>query len=192
MISVPCRSATSPAKSARPRSSRTVDEPVSATSARSAASQDSRTAVVGGWSRGGSVSCITRHGAILTRGAPGGVSARRRQVRPRLASSPAPWPRRPRPPESGRRRPVPVQEMVDRWLAPARATAGRAAEQLVAEGRRLTLQEAVDLVLANRPDDAPPPGSRPALTRRAAVWRPERLQGGEQAAVDDVVGAGHV
>ncbi len=62
--------------------------------------------------------------------------------------------------------PVPIQEMVDRWLAPARAKAGRSAERLVAEGRRLTPEEAVDLVLANEPDDAPPPGARPALTRR--------------------------
>jgi DNA-binding CsgD family transcriptional regulator len=62
--------------------------------------------------------------------------------------------------------PVPIQEMVDRWLAPARAKAGRSAERLVAEGRRLTPGEAVDLVLANEPDDAPPPGSRPTLTRR--------------------------
>ena len=64
--------------------------------------------------------------------------------------------------------PIPIQELVDRWLAPPRAKAGRSAERLVAEGRRLTPGEAVDLVLANEPDDAPPPGSRPALTRREA------------------------
>jgi predicted ATPase/DNA-binding CsgD family transcriptional regulator len=60
--------------------------------------------------------------------------------------------------------PVPIQEIVDRWLAPARAKAGRSAERLVAEGRRLTPEEAVDLVLANEPDDAPAPDSRPTLT----------------------------
>jgi non-specific serine/threonine protein kinase len=64
--------------------------------------------------------------------------------------------------------PVPIEEIVDRWLAPARARAGRSAARLVAEGRRLTPEAAIDLVLANEPDDAPPPGSRPALTRREA------------------------
>jgi non-specific serine/threonine protein kinase len=64
--------------------------------------------------------------------------------------------------------PVPIEEIVDRWLAPARARAGRSAARLVAEGRRLTPEEAVGLVLANEPDDAPPPGSRPGLTRREA------------------------
>ena len=64
--------------------------------------------------------------------------------------------------------PVPIEEIVDRWLAPARARAGASAARLVAEGRRLTPEEAVDLVLANEPDDAPPPGSRPTLTRREA------------------------
>ena len=64
--------------------------------------------------------------------------------------------------------PVPMQEMLDRWLAPARAKAGRAAGRLVAEGRRLSPEEAVRLALANEPDDAAPPGlgSRPTLTRR--------------------------
>jgi non-specific serine/threonine protein kinase len=64
--------------------------------------------------------------------------------------------------------PVPIQEIVDRWLAPARARAGRSAERLVTEGRRLTPEEAVGLVLANEPDGAPPPGSRSTLTRREA------------------------
>jgi predicted ATPase/DNA-binding CsgD family transcriptional regulator len=64
--------------------------------------------------------------------------------------------------------PVPIEEIVDRWLAPARARAGRSAARLVEEGRRLTPEEAVDLVLANEPDDALPPGSRPRLTRREA------------------------
>jgi non-specific serine/threonine protein kinase len=64
--------------------------------------------------------------------------------------------------------PVPIAELVDRWLAPARAKAGRAADRLVAEGRRLSPEEAVALVLANEPDDAPLPGPRPTLTRREA------------------------
>jgi predicted ATPase/DNA-binding CsgD family transcriptional regulator len=65
--------------------------------------------------------------------------------------------------------PVPMQEIVDRWLGPARAKAGRAAGRLVAKGRQLSPEEAVRLALANEPDDAAPPGpqgSRPTLTRR--------------------------
>jgi predicted ATPase/DNA-binding CsgD family transcriptional regulator len=64
--------------------------------------------------------------------------------------------------------PEPIGEIVDRWLAPARVKAGRAADRLLAEGRRLSPEEAVGLVLANEPDDGPPPGSRPTLTRREA------------------------
>jgi non-specific serine/threonine protein kinase len=62
--------------------------------------------------------------------------------------------------------PRPIKDLVDRWLAPARAKAGSAAGRLVEEGRRLSPEEAVALVLANEPDDAPRPGPRPALTRR--------------------------
>lgn len=64
--------------------------------------------------------------------------------------------------------PEPIAEIVGRWLAPARAKAGRAAERLVADGRRLSPEQAVGLVLASEPDDAPPPASRQALTRREA------------------------
>ena len=64
--------------------------------------------------------------------------------------------------------PEPIAEIVGRWLAPARAKAGRAAGRLVADGRRLSPEQAVDLVLASEPDDAPPPGTRQALTRREA------------------------
>jgi predicted ATPase/DNA-binding CsgD family transcriptional regulator len=64
--------------------------------------------------------------------------------------------------------PEPIAEIVGRWLAPARAKAGRAAGRLVADGRRLSPEQAVDLVLASEPDDAPPPASRQALTRREA------------------------
>ena len=62
--------------------------------------------------------------------------------------------------------PVPMQEIVDHWLGPARTRAGRAAGRLVAEGQRLSPEEAVRLALANEPDDAAPPGPRPTLTRR--------------------------
>jgi predicted ATPase/DNA-binding CsgD family transcriptional regulator len=64
--------------------------------------------------------------------------------------------------------PVPIEEIVDRWLASARAKAGPAAGRLLAEGRQLNPEEAVGLVLANEPDDAPPPGPRHTLTRREA------------------------
>ena len=62
--------------------------------------------------------------------------------------------------------PVPMQEIVDHWLGPARTRAGRAAGRLVAEGQRLSPEEAVRLALANEPDDAALPGPRPTLTRR--------------------------
>jgi predicted ATPase/DNA-binding CsgD family transcriptional regulator len=65
--------------------------------------------------------------------------------------------------------PVPMQEIVDRWLGPARARAGRAAGRLAAEGMRLSPEDAIRLALTNEPDDAAPPGlqgSRSALTRR--------------------------
>jgi len=68
--------------------------------------------------------------------------------------------------------PEPIDEIVDRWLAPTRAKAGRAAGRLLAEGRKLSPEEAVGLVLANEPDDAsrlgPRRGSSSALTRREA------------------------
>jgi predicted ATPase/DNA-binding CsgD family transcriptional regulator len=64
--------------------------------------------------------------------------------------------------------PEPIAEIVDRWLAPARVKAGKAAERLLAEGRRLSPEEAVALALANAPDDASPRGPRQTLTRREA------------------------
>jgi predicted ATPase/DNA-binding CsgD family transcriptional regulator len=62
--------------------------------------------------------------------------------------------------------PVPIAEIVERWLAPARAKTGPAAERLFAEGRRLSPEDAVALALANEPDDDRPPGPRRTLTRR--------------------------
>jgi len=64
--------------------------------------------------------------------------------------------------------PVPIREMLDRWLAPARARAGPAADRLVADGRRLSPEEAARLALATEPGDPSPPGGRPTLTRREA------------------------
>jgi len=62
--------------------------------------------------------------------------------------------------------PGPMQEIVDRWLVPPRARTGSAAGRLLAEGRKLSPEEAVALVLANEPDDAQ--GPRQTLTRREA------------------------
>ena len=62
--------------------------------------------------------------------------------------------------------PGPMEEIVDRWLVPTRARTGSAAGRLLAEGRRLSPEEAVALVLANEPEDAP--GPRQTLTRREA------------------------
>jgi DNA-binding CsgD family transcriptional regulator len=62
--------------------------------------------------------------------------------------------------------PDPIREMVDRWLAPVRASAGSAAERVLAEGRQLSPEEAVGLALANEPEEALPPGPRRTLTRR--------------------------
>jgi len=68
--------------------------------------------------------------------------------------------------------PEPMEEIVERWLAPVRTKAGRAAGRLLAEGRKLSPEEAVGLVLANEPDDASRLGQRrgssSALTRREA------------------------
>jgi non-specific serine/threonine protein kinase len=60
--------------------------------------------------------------------------------------------------------PQPLQRMVDQWLVPARKTAGAAAAWLLAEGRRLTLDEALAAGLTERPDDRWP--AREGLTRR--------------------------
>ena len=62
--------------------------------------------------------------------------------------------------------PGPMTEIVDRWLAPTRARAGPTAGRLLAQGRRLSPAQAVALVLANEPDDAPSPGTTSGLTRR--------------------------
>jgi predicted ATPase/DNA-binding CsgD family transcriptional regulator len=62
--------------------------------------------------------------------------------------------------------PVPIAEIVNRWLAPARAKAGSTAGRLLAEGRRMSPEEAVGVALANETDDAPPPGPRQTLTPR--------------------------
>ena len=62
--------------------------------------------------------------------------------------------------------PGPIREMVNRWLASARTSAGPAATRMIAEGRRLSPEAAVNLALANEPEGARPPGPWQTLTRR--------------------------
>jgi non-specific serine/threonine protein kinase len=64
--------------------------------------------------------------------------------------------------------PVPIAEIIDRWLAPVRASAGAAAGRLIAEGRRLIPEEAVELALRSEPEEAGGPGPRRTLTPREA------------------------
>jgi predicted ATPase/DNA-binding CsgD family transcriptional regulator len=64
--------------------------------------------------------------------------------------------------------PVPIAGIIDQWLAPARASAGAEAGRLIAEGRRLTPEEAVELALRSEPEEARGPGPRQTLTPREA------------------------
>jgi predicted ATPase/DNA-binding CsgD family transcriptional regulator len=60
--------------------------------------------------------------------------------------------------------PQPLQGSQDRWLAPAYTTAGAAAAWLLADGRQLTLDEALAVGLSDKPDDRWRAGH--GLTRR--------------------------
>ena len=60
--------------------------------------------------------------------------------------------------------PEPLQRSLAQWLAPARTTAGAAAAWLLADGRQLTLDEALAAGLNDRPGDRWPAGE--GLTRR--------------------------
>jgi non-specific serine/threonine protein kinase len=60
--------------------------------------------------------------------------------------------------------PQPLQRSMDQRLAPARSTAGAAAPWLLADGRQLTLNDALAMALTDRPHDRWPPGQ--GLTRR--------------------------
>ena len=64
--------------------------------------------------------------------------------------------------------PVPIAEIIDRWLAPARTSAGATAGRLIAEGRLLIPEEAVELALRSEPEEAGGPGPRRMLTPREA------------------------
>ena len=62
--------------------------------------------------------------------------------------------------------PVPVEAELERWLAPARNQLGSVAAQVMAEGRRTSLAEAVSYALADEPEEAWRSGPRRTLTRR--------------------------
>jgi DNA-binding CsgD family transcriptional regulator len=62
--------------------------------------------------------------------------------------------------------PEPIRVSLDRWLAPARRALGAAADKMLAEGRRMTVQDAVAAALANEPEDGTRRGPRHGLTRR--------------------------
>ncbi len=62
--------------------------------------------------------------------------------------------------------PTVAQARLERWLAPARKQAGPAAERIMAEGQRMSQEEAVAYALANEPEDAWSGGPRRTLTRR--------------------------
>jgi predicted ATPase/DNA-binding CsgD family transcriptional regulator len=62
--------------------------------------------------------------------------------------------------------PAVAQARLERWLAPARKQAGSVATQVMAEGQRMSLAEAVSYALANEPEDDWRSGPRRTLTRR--------------------------
>ena len=64
------------------------------------------------------------------------------------------------------RLPQALRVELDTWLAPARRTLGPAAQQLMDQGRGLTLAEAVVLGFDEPPQEPGPLESSPELTRR--------------------------
>jgi predicted ATPase/DNA-binding CsgD family transcriptional regulator len=62
--------------------------------------------------------------------------------------------------------PVPVDTELERWLAPAKNQLGSTAAQVMAEGQRMSLAEAVSYALADGPEEAWHSGPRRTLTRR--------------------------
>jgi predicted ATPase/DNA-binding CsgD family transcriptional regulator len=62
--------------------------------------------------------------------------------------------------------PAPVLAYLKNWLAVALKKAGAAAPRLIAQGRQMTLTEALEYALADEPEEAGRPGTRQALTRR--------------------------
>ena len=62
--------------------------------------------------------------------------------------------------------PVPVEAELERWLRPARKQLASVAAQITAEGRRMSLAEAVSYALADEPEETWRSGPRRTLTRR--------------------------
>jgi predicted ATPase/DNA-binding CsgD family transcriptional regulator len=62
--------------------------------------------------------------------------------------------------------PDPLRGLLDEWLAPARAVVGATAAKLFAEGRSMTLDDAVERALADEPEDPWRVGPGTSLTRR--------------------------
>jgi predicted ATPase/DNA-binding CsgD family transcriptional regulator len=62
--------------------------------------------------------------------------------------------------------PAVVETQLKRWLAPARKQLGSAAAQIMAEGRGMSLAEAVSYALADGPEEVWRSGPRRTLTRR--------------------------
>jgi predicted ATPase/DNA-binding CsgD family transcriptional regulator len=62
--------------------------------------------------------------------------------------------------------PTVAEARLERWLASARDQLGSVAAQMMAEGRRMSLAEAVSYALADGPEEAWPSGPRRTLTRR--------------------------
>ncbi len=62
--------------------------------------------------------------------------------------------------------PVPVEAELERWLAPARNQLGSVAAQVMGEGRRMSLAEAVSYALGDEPEEAWRSRPRRTLTRR--------------------------
>ena len=62
--------------------------------------------------------------------------------------------------------PDPLRGLLDEWLAPARAVVGATAAKLFAEGRSMTLDDAVEHALADEPEDPWRVGPGTSLTRR--------------------------
>jgi DNA-binding NarL/FixJ family response regulator len=65
-------------------------------------------------------------------------------------------------------RPLAMRAFLDKWLAPVRTSLGAAAEKLLDEGRRLSLDQALALGLDDRGDDGRRAGPPSILTRREA------------------------
>ena len=59
-----------------------------------------------------------------------------------------------------------IATRLELWLVPARKRLGSAAARVMAEGKRMSLAEAVSYALADEPEEAGRTGSGPALTRR--------------------------